>query len=103
MTATDERTGTADAGVPRCSAMVPVELVLGPSPLLVPSGLVACGLAADGWWQGSCPCGHVRDGWLCAFHGEQASDGGCRACLEDADNPHDCPLPVSRLTPGGTP
>lgn len=104
MTAVDERTGLAatSTGLPFCSAMVPVEDIIGPSPSLIPLGLVRCGLAADGWYQGRCPCGHVRDGWLCGFHAEQAGDGGCRACLELEDSPHQCPLPVSRVTPGGS-
>jgi hypothetical protein len=27
--------------------------------------------------------------------------GGCRACLELEDKPHDCPLPLARVTAGG--
>jgi hypothetical protein len=97
----EQRRETA-AGALRCSAMVPVEEIMAAVPLIIP-GLIPCGLPADGWYQGRCPCGHVRDGWLCGFHGARAGDGGCRACLELADGPHDCPLPVSRVTPGGMP
>jgi hypothetical protein len=83
----------AGTGVLRCSVVVPVPFG-SPPPVLIP-----CPRLADGFWQGRCPCGHVRDGWLCGVHAAMAGDGGCRACLELAEGPHDCPLPVSRITP----
>lgn len=91
----------ADTGIPRCMAMVPVADLAGLPEFLLPFGLVKCGLPAAGWWQGVCPCGHVRDGWRCEPH--EDTFGGCLACLQDADNPHECPLPMTRVTPGGQP
>lgn len=92
-----------ETDVPRCMAMVPVADLVDLPAFMLPLGLVRCGLPASGWWQGSCPCGHVRDGWRCKPHEDTASDGtgGCLACLQQADSPHECPLPLSRVTPGG--
>jgi hypothetical protein len=94
VSAVDERTAPAETGTGgrRCSAMIPLELWGAPV-------LVRCPAPAAGHWAGRCPCGHVRDGWLCEPHAEMAGDGGCRACLELAEGAHDCPLPVSRSTP----
>lgn len=88
---------SAGTGAPFCSAVIAAGEDAGGAPFLIP-----CPNEADGWHQGRCPCGHVRDGWLCTVHGTLADAGGCRACLESLD-PHDCPLPVSRVTPGGAP
>jgi hypothetical protein len=104
MTAVDERAETATgAGVPRCMAMVDVPGLVGDGVLpasLIAFGLVRCGLPAAGWWQGRCPCGHVRDGWRCEHHEENVGEGGCLACLELPGNPHLCPLPLTRITGG---
>jgi hypothetical protein len=86
----------ADTGVPRCSVMIPLELWSAPV-------LVQCPEPAVGYWTGRCPCGHVRDGWLCEVHAALSGEGGCRACLELADGPHNCPLRVSRVTHGEAP
>lgn len=99
MTLAEERelTTSHDPGIPRCSARIPhpLDLVLEVHPALMP-----CPEYADGYYQGRCPCGHIRDGWLCAAHGAQAGEGGCRACLEHGSGPHDCPLPVARVSAG---
>jgi hypothetical protein len=107
MTAVDERTAeTATAWVPRCSALVPVTAVapgsawIGVGFELV--GVVACGLPAVVHLVGCCPCGHVRDGWLCEVHAPMAGNGGCRACLELEEGAHDCPLSVDLITGGGS-
>lgn len=92
-----------ETGVPRCSVMVLAVGLPGPFAPLAAYGLVKCGLPAAGYYQGRCPCGHVRDGWLCEGHAERAGDGGCRACIDLAEDPHDCPLPLSRVTAGGQP
>ena len=97
MSAADERTAQAGAatGVPRCSAMIPLE------PWGAPV-LARCPEPAGGVWQGRCPCGHIRDAWLCEPHAALAARSGCRACRELPGGAHDCPLPdVSRVTPGG--
>ena len=101
MTAIDERTAETATGIPRCSVMVLVADLLDLPAPLVPYGLVKCGLPAVGYWQGSGPCGHVRDGWRCRLHDPDSGEGGCLACIESADDPHDCPLPLARVTPGG--
>ena len=96
MSAVDERTAPAGTvtGVPRCSALIPLELWGAPV-------LVRCPKPADGWWQGRCPCGHVRDAWLCEPHAELVARSGCRTCRELPEGAHDCLLlDVSRVTPG---
>lgn len=101
MTVLGENPVQVVTGIPRCSVMVAVaDLISLPAPL-APFGLVPCALPAAGWYAGQCPCRHVRDGWLCEVHAEMAGEGGCRACVELAEDPHDCPLPLSRVTPGG--
>lgn len=91
------------ADVPTCSVVVPVPLSeLLPGWLVDGYSLERCGEPAAGRYAGQCPCGHVRDGWLCAGHVEQLAEGCCRACIEDPVRPHECPLPVERLeVPGG--
>lgn len=104
MTAIDERTAetVAGAGVPRCSAVVPVTALLdrmtGPECI----GTVLCGLPAAVHLVGRCPCGHVRDGWLCKPHAALAGNGGCRACLELETGAHDCRLAVDLITGGAS-
>lgn len=102
MTATDERTAeTATApGVPRCSVIVPVSALPGAEPGAGFLGMAACGLPAAVRIIGRCRCGHVRDGWLCEPHAALAGEGGCRACRELEDGPHDCLLTVERVTGG---
>jgi hypothetical protein len=102
MTVTEARAERAIAtGIPRCSVMVAVSDLLDATAFFAPVGLVLCGLPAVGYWQGKCPCGHVRDGWMCEVHAEGPGDGGCLACLEVPGDSHKCPLPLSRVTPGG--
>jgi len=104
VSAVDERMAPAEAGGngPRCLAKVPVAELIeveASAPYSV-HGLVLCGLPAAGYWAGRCPCGHVRDAWLCGPHAELAGQSGCRACRELPEGAHDCPLPgVSRSTP----
>lgn len=82
---------------PKCSAVIPVPLAeILPGWLADGYSLERCGEPAAGRYAGRCPCGHVRDGWLCAPHAADAEGGGCRACVEDPANPHDCPLPLTR-------
>ena len=80
--------------------MVSVADLIDATELFAPLGLVRCALPATGYWAGECPCGHVRDGWMCKVHAEMAGEGGCRACVELEDRPHDCPLPLARVTSG---
>lgn len=65
--------------------------------------LMRCPEPPVGRFLGRCPCGHVRDGWLCGEHAEMLALSGCRACIEDEDRPHDCPLTVTPviMTGGG--
>jgi hypothetical protein len=104
MTAINGRTteAAAGAGVPGCSALVPVTAALAVPPWAELLGMVACGLPAVVRVAGRCPCGHARDGWLCEPHAALARQGGCRACLELEAGAHDCPLAVELVT-GGAP
>lgn len=88
-----ERRAGAVPGAPECSAMLPLFLVPG-----APPELMRCPEPPAGRFEGRCPCGHVRDGWLCAGHAEMLAASGCLACLEDERAPHGCPLAV---TPAG--
>jgi hypothetical protein len=102
VSAVGERTAQAPAvtGVPRCSVTVPVSALLDPAAGAEFIGTVLCGLPAVMRFTGRCPCGHVRDGWLCEPHAAMIAEGGCRACREAAEGAHDCPLlDVSRSTP----
>lgn len=87
---------------PACSVVIPVPLSsLLPFPVDGWS-LERCGEPAVGYFAGRCRHGHVRDGWLCAAHAEMAAEGGCRACIEDPRDPHDCPVALERQgVPGG--
>lgn len=91
---------TPDA--PRCPVVVPVPL----SELLGwpvdGYSLERCGGEPAGYFEGRCPCGHERSGWLCAGHAGDPEGGGCRACLELRQGAHECPLPLARQgVPGG--
>jgi len=88
-----ERPAGAVPGVPECSAMIPLALEPGAFPQLM-----RCPEPPVGRFEGHCPCGHVRDGWLCEGHAGMLAASGCRACLEDKRMPHGCPLTV---TPAG--
>ena len=83
-------------GGPECSVVIPVPLAV-----LLPGfpgdgwSLERCGKPAVGRYIGRCPCGHVRDGWMCADCAAQMA-GGCRACTEDPSNPHYCPVTLAR-------
>jgi hypothetical protein len=88
---------------PVCSVVIPV-----PLSELLPGfpgdgySLERCGEPAVGYFAGRCRHDHVRDGWLCAAHAEQVGQGGCRACIEDPRDPHDCPVALERQgVPGG--
>lgn len=89
-----ERAARSGAGAPRCSVLVPLVLAEG-----LPPEMLTCPLDGVAWVTGRCPCGHVRDGWLCKEHLPLATRGGCRACLEAPEGAHDCPLAVT----GGVP
>jgi len=91
-----ERRAEARPRVPECSASVPV--FLDPES---PPPLMRCPEDAVGLFLGRCPCGHLREGWLCGEHAEMLGLSGCRACFEDEDAPHDCPLSVTPVTMRG--
>ena len=79
-----------------CSAMIPA-----PGATVAAPGLTPCPEDAEGRYLGRCPCGHIRDGWLCAGHAEQLGESGCRACIEDENAPHDCLLTVTPVAVKG--
>jgi hypothetical protein len=89
------RLGMAEREAPGrgpCAAMVPV-----PPPW--PDGLPVlrpCPEDGVAWHEGRCPCGHDRKAWLCDRHGKIAVLSGCKACLQDRERPHDCPLAATR-------
>ena len=91
-----ERPAGTVPGIPECQAMLPV--FLDPDSLPI---LMRCPQDAVGLFAGRCPCGHVREAWLCAGCSQMLAQSGCRACLEDEGMPHGCPLTVRRVTEAG--
>ena len=91
-----ERTARTVPGAQDCSAMLPVFL----EPC-APPALLRCPEPPVARFEGRCPCGHVRDGWLCEEHAQLLGLSGCRACLEDEGGPHECPLTVTPVTVRG--
>lgn len=92
MTMAEARSGVRFPGTPECSAMI--ALVFHPDDL--PS-LMRCPQPPVAEVEGRCPCGHVREGWLCERHARMLAQSGCRACLEDGLLPHECPLAVREV------
>lgn len=87
-----ERPAGVLAGVPECSAMIP--LILHPDDF---PELMRCPEPPAAEVEGRCRCGHARSGWLCTGHEQLLGQSGCRACIEDEENPHDCLLTVRRV------
>jgi hypothetical protein len=54
-----------------------------------------CGAPAAGRFSRACVHEHVRTGWLCQRHADDAASAFCRQCFELPAGSHWCPVAIA--------